>query len=105
MNINHNSPKRSERKRKHRASKVDAGFLFTVNGTEYQFQTDPLARSNVTGRTAKITAQATFKIPVPDFQWRNEANDMVNFTAEQFLEFAIAMDEFVESQYQDSWNP
>ena len=103
MNISHNSPERSKRKREHRSNKVDAGFSFDVNGAPNQFQTDSLARSNVTGRAGKVTAKMALGQPVPDFQWRNEANMMVNFTAIQFLEFAIAMDEFVESQYQDGW--
>jgi len=43
-------------------------------------------------------------LTVADFQWRNSENLMVDVTAVEILEFAIAMDEFVESQYQDSWN-
>ena len=82
---------------------MDAGFLYTVNGTELQFQTDSLARSNVTGRAGKVTAKMALGQAVPDFQWRSEVNTMVDFTAIQFLEFAIAMDEFVESRYQASW--
>jgi len=102
--ISHNSPERSERKRLHRATKVDAGFSFTINGIEHPFQTDTLARTNVTGRAGKITAKMALGLTVADFQWRNSENLMVDVTAVEFLEFAIAMDEFVESQYQDSWN-
>ena len=64
---------------------------------------DASARANVTGRAGEITAKMALGSTVPDFQWRSSNNEMVDVTAIQFLEFAIAMDEFVESQYQDSW--
>jgi hypothetical protein len=104
MNISHNSPNRSDRKKQHRALKVDAGFSFSVNGVDHLFQTDQLARFNATGRASKITAKRSLSQEVPDFQWRSSHNIMVDFTGIEFLEFAIAMDEFVESQYQDSWS-
>jgi hypothetical protein len=104
MNITHNSPEKKARKQLHRASKVDAGFSYTVGGVEHLFQTDILARSNVTGRASKVTAKRSLGQIVPDFEWRSTDNVMVSFTGVEFLEFAIAMDEFVESQYQDSWS-
>ena len=104
MNLVHKSPDRSYRKQQHRASKVDAGFVFNVNGIEHSFQTDQVARANVTGRTAKITAKRSLGQSVPDFEWRSTDNVMVNFTGVGFLEFAIAMDEFVEQQYKDDWS-
>ena len=104
MNISHKSPERSQRKAVFRELKVSAGFIFNVAGLDHSFQTDQLARANVTGRASKVTAKRSLGQVVPDFQWRSTANIMVDFTGEQFLEFAIAMDEFVELQYQDIWN-
>ena len=106
MQISHSRPAEVslKLKKQQRIIAIDAGFDYEVDGVIHSFQTEPAARSNVTGRAAKRTAKRSLGQPVPDFQWRNTANVMVNFTGEQFLEFAIAMDEFVEQQYQNSWN-
>ncbi len=104
MNISHKSPDQAQRRKCHREAKVDAGFVYSVNGVDHTFQTGLLDRSNVTGRATKVTAKMALGQSVDDFQWRNSVNTMVDFTGAEFLEFAIAMDEFVESQYQDSWN-
>lgn len=104
MHIAHKSPEKSERKKRHREAKVSSGFLYLVNDVEHLFQTDVLSRSNVTGRAGKITAKMALNETVPDFKWRSASNVMVDFTAVEFLQFAIAMDEFVELQYQDVWN-
>jgi hypothetical protein len=58
----------------------------------------------VTGRAGKVTAKMALGLTVPGFQWRSSNNEMIDVTAIQFFEFAIAMDGFVELQYRDSWN-
>lgn len=82
---------------------MDSGFAFPIDNTEYFFQTEAIARVNVVGKAGNITAKKTLGLSFSDLKWRTSSNEMVDVTAIQFLEFAIAMDEFVESHYQDSW--
>lgn len=66
--------------------------------------TVPLSLENINGRASKVTAKMALYQTALYFQWRSTANDMVNFSWAEFLEFSIAIEEFVELQYQDSWN-
>lgn len=45
-----------------------------------------------------ITAKRSFGLSVPDLEWCSTANDQVLFTADEFLEMANAVSEFVEMQ-------
>ncbi len=104
MKIQHRSPAAKARITTSRDSRVSNGFKYSVKGVEYEFQTGLIDRTNVTGRAGKITAKIALAQSVPDFEWRAGSNDMVPFTASEFLEMAIAMDEFVEIQYKTGWS-
>ena len=82
-----------------RSDIIAAGF----NWNGVLFQTGPDDVRNITGRVGKITAKKALGDPVPDFQWRAADNSMHLFAANDFLRFAIAVDEFVESTYIASW--
>lgn len=99
MLIKHSSPQRSARVNQVRDQKIAAGFEW--EGAT--FQTGAADLRNVAGRVGKITAKLALSESVPDFTWRSADNQDVQFTAEGFLRFAIALDEWVEQQYQASW--
>ncbi|MFT5707019.1 MAG: hypothetical protein ACI9ES_001308 [Oceanospirillaceae bacterium] len=63
--------------------------------------TVPLSLENINGRASKATPKMALYQTALYFQWRNTSNDMVDFS---WAEFAIAIEEFVELQCQDSWN-
>lgn len=114
MLIQHSSPPDIARKRKLavREGKIAAGMMWQGN----RFQTGPTDRVNVAGRAAKLNALlALGKVQLDATEytdadgqlrslvWRTEDNQNQGFSVQGFLEFAVAMDEFVEQQYIDSW--
>lgn len=103
MKISHQSPDAKQRKAAFKDRQVSSGFKHMIRGIEHEFQSDLLSRTNVTGRASKITAKRSLGQLVPDFEWRSTANDQVLFAADEFLEMAIAMDEFVEEQIKKGW--
>lgn len=84
-----------------RASAIAAGFFWAAKGAT--FDTDPNSLALITGRVAKIQAKAALGEAMPDFIWRSSDNTDHLFTPTEFLQFAIAMDEWVESKYIESW--
>lgn len=101
MQINHVTPAEitSGRKKQSRAAAIAAGFEWQGN----VFQTRSADLSLIAGRATKVAAQKALGELVPDFQWRAQDDTMVTFTGDDFLRFAIAVDEFVEQEYQKSW--
>lgn len=65
------------------------------------FQIDPGSQVLISGRVGKINTLGVEN--VPDFMWRTWDNTSHSFTASEFLEFAVAVDEYVESLYMKSW--
>ncbi|MGY8872232.1 MAG: DUF4376 domain-containing protein [Pseudomonadales bacterium] len=114
MSIQHNSPPElvSLRKRKARAIAMNGGMSWDG----HLFQTEQIDRINIAGRAAKlnslislglITLSATSYTDSGGnnrpLVWRTLDNNVVPFTVQSFLEFAIAVDEFVENKYFESW--
>lgn len=106
MQISHSRPAgiSLRLKKEIRNTAIADGFDFELRGVVHTFQTDLISRTNVSGRVGKITARKALGLQVEDFTWRNSTNDHISFTANEFLLFGIAMDEFIEQQYQDSWS-
>lgn len=101
MQIVHKAPEPIawQRVKERRTANIASGFEW--DGHVYQTGPDDLR--NVSGRVGRITAQQALGDPVPDFTWRTLDNADVLFTAQQFLRFAVALDEWIEQQYQESW--
>lgn len=103
MIISHSSPSAPARIESERDAAITAGFEWPENSSVF-YQTDPTSVGLVTGRVGKILAYKEVNgVDYPDFVWRDTTNTNNNFTAAEFLEFAMAMDSFVEEQYVISW--
>ena len=99
--ITHVSPTAGFRINEKRNSDIASGFYWAAK--DATFDTDAKSLSLVTGRVAKIQAQNLLSVSAPDFYWRASDNTDHLFTAPEFLEFAVAMDNWVESKYIESW--
>ena len=112
MLISHNSPDKSARLKQERDLAISEGFIW--KGVVFQTRSEDLAL--ISGRVAKLNALVTLneaslddtKVTSLDgneipLTWRSENNTDVVFSVREYLEFAIAVDEFVESKYRDSW--
>jgi hypothetical protein len=95
-----------------RKASFEKGFVWS--GKSYQ--TAEVDRINIEGRAAKLTALlAIGDIALTDtaytdssgttrtLMWRDLDNTESLFTVEQFLRFAIAVDEYIEDKYIESW--
>ena len=98
MLLKHNSPRRIPLIKEKREQKLQQ---FEYNGCE--FQVDPSSLTLIAGRALKITRQQLNNEPVTNQTWRTVDNSFVTFTAEEFLAFAEAADEYVEQVFQQSW--
>ena len=98
MLLTHKSPRRVQAIKAHRNIAL---LHFPYNGCE--FQVDPSSLTLIAGRALKITRQQLNGEPVSDQTWRAVDNSFVTFTAEEFLAFAEAADEYVEQVFQQSW--
>ena len=98
MLLKHNSPRRVPMIKEQRASAL---LHFSYGG--HEFQVDPSSLTFIAGRALKITRQQLNNGPVTNQTWRTVDNSFVTFTAEEFLAFAEAADEYVEQVFQQSW--
>lgn len=101
MIISHSSPTAGRRINAARVKAIAAGFYWEPKGAT--FDTDPQSLSLVTGRVAKIQAKSVLGEAMPDFLWRASDNTDHLFSATEFLHFAVALDDWVESKYAESW--
>lgn len=114
MLIPHSSPPElvSARKKKARSTAIDAGMVWGGN----TWQTEAGDRVNIAGRAAKLNSLVTLGLAALSdgsytdengsarpLVWRTVDNINVSFTVQTFLQFAIAVDEFVENKYFESW--
>ena len=114
MLLKHETPPAlvSQRKKKSRGLAIDSGMVWAGN----TWQTEDTDRVNVAGRASKLNSLVTLGRAglgdtsyvdsdgvVRPLVWRTLGNDNVSFTVQEFLEFAIAVDEFVENKYFESW--
>jgi hypothetical protein len=112
MLIKHSSPNKSKRIGEGRQTLLDEGLEWQGN----IFQTRPKDLTLINGRVSKLCAlislgEATLDDTVITSMdgktlpliWRSESNRDIPFTVREFLQFAIAVDEFIESKYQESW--
>lgn len=99
MLLKHNSPFHKERLKQIREDKLNKGMPY--NG--YHFQADPDSRTLVAGRSLRITQAKLDNQHIEDFVWRTTENTAYLFTADEFLEFADMMDQWIEQCYQESW--
>ena len=114
MQINHVSPApiASARKKSTREQNISAGMQWGGNA----WQTRPADRVNIAGRAAKLNSLVTLgRAQLTDSSytdasgqlrplvWRTADDQNIAFTIQTFLEFAIAVDEFVEQKYFESW--
>lgn len=115
MLIQHNSPPElvSARKKQTRTTAIDSGMSWGGN----VWQTESADRVNIAGRAAKLNSLVTLGIATLSdtsyvdannvtrpLVWRTTDNQNIGFTVQSFLEFAIAVDEFVENKYFESWS-
>lgn len=101
MIISHKSPTAAPRINEERAKAIAGGFTWAPKTAT--FQTRPEDITLVSGRVGKINAKLALGEEVPDFLWRDIDDVNHSFTYQEFLRFAIEMDEWVEAQYIDSW--
>ena len=99
MLLKHNSPNALLRLRQRREEILRKGMPY--NG--YHFQADPSSMTLVAGRALRITQAKLANETIPDFTWRTTENAMYCFNADEFLEFADLMDQWVEERFQESW--
>lgn len=83
-----------------RDSQIASGFEWVPGAV---FQTRPKDLTLISGRVTKILALSYFGEVHPDFNWLKEDNTPYLFTPDEFMRFAIAVDEFVEQKYINSW--
>lgn len=83
-----------------RDSQIASGFEWVPGAV---FQTRPKDLTLISGRVTKILALSYFGEVHPDFNWLKEDNMPYLFTPDEFMRFAIAVDEFVEQKYINSW--
>ena len=76
-------------------------FFYSPKGVA--FQVDSVSLTLIAGRALKITRQQLNGESVSHQTWRAVDNSFVTFTAEEFLAFAEAADEYVEQVFQQSW--
>ena len=74
---------------------------FEYNGST--FQVDPTSLTLISGRALKITRCQLNNERIGNQVWRTSDNQFVTFTPDDFLEFAEAVDEYVEQVYAESW--
>ena len=118
MNILHLQPKELGKREKveTRVSEIAKGVTYQLSDTQYLFQTRPEDLSLINGRASKLNALVSLGMASLDdttivgtdgatspLTWRSEDNMDIAFTVREFLEFAIYVDEFVESKYKESW--
>ena len=112
MSIKHNSPTKSLRVGELRQTVIAQGLQWKEN----RFQTRPQDLPLINGRVSKLNALIALGLATLDdteitasdgtvspLTWRSEANENVKFTVREFLQFAITVDEFIESRYRESW--
>ncbi|WP_299202585.1 hypothetical protein [uncultured Amphritea sp.] len=87
------------RKKAVRDAGISSGFAWGGS----TFQTRPQDLTLISGRATKILALKYFNELHPDFYWMTEANTPHLFTPDEFMRFAIAVDEFVEQKFIESW--
>lgn len=100
--IEHKSPTAVTKINQERLQTMRSGFLYTGKQSAV-FQTDTLSLDLVVGRVVKILAMKSLGQVHPDFVWRDK-NDVDHvFTQDEFLQFFIALDEFMEGKIIESW--
>ena len=93
MRIKHKAPDLGARVAAWREQVLRDGFEW---GGE-RFQVDAAS-------AAAIARKATRVLHLPgEVEWRASSNRMVRFTADEFLAFAVAVDDYVESVMARSW--
>lgn len=109
--IEHKSPQASRRKKAERGRKLNAGMPWKAH--VFQVSRDDYAL--ITGRAATLTAllnrgavqpadtEYSHPAGVVKLRWRSKANESVTFTVEEFLDFGIAVDAYIDGIYQESF--
>ena len=95
-----------------RDQKIQSGFTWGGN----TFQSTAADQALIAGRATKLTTLLTLgRVQLTDnsytdesgatrpLVWRSAANINVLFTVQEFLDFAISMDEWIEDQYKAAW--
>lgn len=95
MIINHKSTNKGTRINKHREQQLEAGFQW--RGDRFDLGDRSLAL--IYGRALRLTLDNT----IASVTWRSKDNQMVDFLREDFLVFALAVDAYVETINQQSW--
>ena len=79
------------------SDRLEKGFLHNGN----TFQTDAIAQQNANGYLSALAAG----VPVLPITWRTQNNVNVTFiTAEEFMLFAGTMLQYIQIQFQATWN-
>tara|TARA_R110001583_G_scaffold34551_1_gene115852 strand:- start:4739 stop:5065 length:327 start_codon:yes stop_codon:yes gene_type:complete len=99
--ISHASPSAGRRINQERQAAIQGGFFWPAKSVA--FDTDPASRALITDRVAKILAKTTLGEAMPDFSWRASDNSDHSFSPTEFLQFAVALDDWVESKLIESW--
>lgn len=102
MIINHSSPTAPNRINKERATEMRGGFQYAAKANAV-FQTDDLSTELIIGRVAKILAMKSLGQTHPDFIWRDKNDTDHTFTQDEFLQFFIDLDEYMEGKMIASW--
>lgn len=100
--IRHASPTAPSRVNKERVQKMRSGFMWPVKGAT--FQTDEFSTELIVGRATKILAMKSLGLTHPTFMWRDIDDIDHMFTQDEFLQFFIDMDQFMEGSIIESWS-
>lgn len=112
MVINHVSAVASRLKKRKRAEQIEAGFTWR----DKKYQTRDSDQKLIAGRAATFnslivlgraalddTQYTDANGDIQDVSWRAEDDTKMLFTIREYLEFAMAVDAFVDSKFKASW--
>ena len=100
MLLKHNSPRRIPLIKEKRETAL-RNFYYAPKKSN--FQVDERSLTLIAGRALKLTRWQLEGAAIPIQEWRSVENQMVQFTAEEFLGFAEAADTYVEQVFRASW--
>lgn len=93
MIIKHQTPNSKERLVEIRNNKLGQGLSY--EGHLFQVDLD--------SHTAILNKAARVQLSPVNVLWRDSNNNMVEFTTEEFIAFAVAVDDYVQSVLQEQW--
>lgn len=102
MIISHKSPTAPKRINEERIQQIRGGFYYAPK--DATFQTDDLSTDLVLGQVITLLAIRSLGLPDPtDLEWRDRDDVIHPFTADEFMQFFLALNVFVKGKMIESW--